>query len=62
MPKNRIYKARATKVGQILFLLGSSTGRDGIHGATMASSQFDEKALKKRSNVQIGDPFYGKNF
>jgi len=60
MPKNRIYKARATKVGQILFLLGSSTGRDGIHGATMASSQFDEKALKKRSNVQIGDPFYGK--
>lgn len=60
MPKNRMYKARATKVGQILFLLGSSTGRDGIHGATMASSQFDEKALKKRSNVQIGDPFYGK--
>ena len=60
MPKNRIYKARANKVGQILFLIGSSTGRDGIHGATMASSQFDEKALKKRSNVQIGDPFYGK--
>ncbi len=60
MPKNKIYKARATKAGQLLFLIGSSTGRDGIHGATMASSQFDEKALKRRSNVQIGDPFYGK--
>ncbi|GAB6078518.1 phosphoribosylformylglycinamidine synthase subunit PurL [Hydrogenobaculum acidophilum] len=60
MPKSKIYKARATKVGQLLFLIGSSTGRDGIHGATMASSQFDEKALKRRSNVQIGDPFYGK--
>ncbi len=60
MPKGKIYRARATKTGQLLFLVGSSTGRDGIHGATMASSQFDEKALKRRSNVQIGDPFYGK--
>jgi len=60
MPKGRLYRAKATKEGQLLFLVGSSTGRDGIHGATMASAQFDEKALKKRSNVQIGDPFYGK--
>ncbi len=60
MPKGKIYRARATKTGQLLFLVGSSTGRDGIHGATMASAQFDEKALKRRSNVQIGDPFYGK--
>lgn len=60
MPKGRIYRARATQKGQVLFLIGSSTGRDGIHGATMASAEFDEKALKKRSNVQIGDPFYGK--
>ncbi len=60
MPKGRLYRAKATSIGQILFLIGSSTGRDGIHGATMASAQFDEKALKRRSNVQIGDPFYGK--
>ncbi|NPA32224.1 MAG: phosphoribosylformylglycinamidine synthase subunit PurL [Aquificae bacterium] len=60
MPAGRIYRARATREGQLLFLIGSSTGRDGIHGAVMASGEFGEDAEKKRPSVQIGDPYYGK--
>ncbi|RLJ70216.1 phosphoribosylformylglycinamidine synthase [Hydrogenivirga caldilitoris] len=60
LPANRMYRARATKVGQLLFLIGSSTGRDGIHGAVMASGEFGEDAQEKRPNVQVGDPYFGK--
>jgi phosphoribosylformylglycinamidine synthase II len=57
----KMYRARATAPGQILFLIGSETGRDGIKGATMASAEFSEEDIEgKRPNVQIGDPFYGK--
>ncbi|NPA51464.1 MAG: phosphoribosylformylglycinamidine synthase subunit PurL [Aquificae bacterium] len=58
--KDRIFRARATKVGQKMILVGSATGRDGIHGATMASAEFSKDTEEKRPNVQIGDPFYGK--
>ncbi|GAB6066669.1 phosphoribosylformylglycinamidine synthase subunit PurL [Aquifex pyrophilus] len=60
MPAGKMYRARATREGQILFLIGSSTGRDGIHGAVMASGEFGEDVEEKRPNVQIGDPYFGK--
>ncbi len=60
LEKDKIFRARATKIGQKLVMVGSSTGRDGIHGATMASSEFSEETEEKRPNVQIGDPFFGK--
>ena len=60
LEKDRIFRARATKIGQKLVMVGSSTGRDGIHGATMASAEFSEETEEKRPNVQIGDPFFGK--
>ena len=60
MPAGRMFRARATKTGQLLFLIGSSTGRDGIHGAVMASGEFGEDAEEKRPNVQVGDPYFGK--
>ncbi len=60
MPAGRMYRARATKADQLLFLIGSSTGRDGIHGAVMASGEFGEDTEEKRSNVQVGDPYFGK--
>ncbi len=60
MPAGRIIRARATKPGQVLFLMGSTTGRDGVHGAVMASFEFGEDSEDKRPSVQIGDPFFGK--
>ncbi|WP_456384324.1 phosphoribosylformylglycinamidine synthase subunit PurL [Persephonella sp.] len=60
LEKDRIFRARATKIGQKMVMVGSSTGRDGIHGATMASAEFSEETEDKRPNVQIGDPFFGK--
>ncbi len=60
LEKDKMYRARATKVGQKLVMVGSATGRDGIHGATMASAEFSEETEDKRPNVQIGDPFFGK--
>ena len=60
LPAGRIYRARATQEGQLLFLIGSSTGRDGIHGAVMASGEFGEDVEEKRPNVQVGDPYFGK--
>lgn len=60
MPAGRLYRARATKVGQVLFLIGSSTGRDGIHGAVMASAEVSTETEEKRSTVQVGDPYFGK--
>ncbi|SNZ09433.1 phosphoribosylformylglycinamidine synthase [Persephonella hydrogeniphila] len=60
LEKDKIFRARATKIGQKMVMVGSSTGRDGIHGATMASAEFSEESESKRPNVQIGDPFFGK--
>jgi phosphoribosylformylglycinamidine synthase len=58
--KDRIFYAKATGVGNPLVYVGSKTGRDGIHGATMASAEFDEEAEAKRPTVQVGDPFTEK--
>src|SRR5258708_2655502 len=52
----RIFYAKATGVGKPIVYLGSKTGRDGIHGATMASAEFGEDAEGKRPTVQVGDP------
>ncbi len=60
IPGGRMIRARATEAGQSLVLLGSSTGRDGIHGAVMASYEMGEDTEDKRPNVQVGDPFFGK--
>jgi phosphoribosylformylglycinamidine synthase len=58
--KDEIFYATATGVGNPIVYLGSKTGRDGIHGATMASASFDEDAQEKRPTVQVGDPFSEK--
>ncbi len=55
-----IFYAKATGVGMPIVYLGSKTGRDGIHGATMASAEFGEGAEEKRPTVQVGDPFAEK--
>ena len=55
-----IFYAKATGVGNPIVYLGSKTGRDGIHGATMASAAFDADAEEKRPTVQVGDPFAEK--
>jgi phosphoribosylformylglycinamidine synthase len=57
---DRIFYAKATGVGKPIVYLGSKTGRDGIHGATMASAEFGESAEEKRPTVQVGDPFSEK--
>jgi phosphoribosylformylglycinamidine synthase len=59
-PKNRIFYARAKGKGNPVLYVGAKTGRDGIHGATMASAEFDEDLEEKRPNVQVGDPFKEK--
>jgi phosphoribosylformylglycinamidine synthase subunit PurL len=58
--KQRIFKGRATGVGNPVIYVGAKTGRDGIHGATMASESFSEESEKKRPTVQVGDPFTEK--
>jgi phosphoribosylformylglycinamidine synthase II len=55
-----IFKGVAKGVGNPLIYVGSKTGRDGIHGATMASEEFDESSEEKRPTVQVGDPFTEK--
>jgi phosphoribosylformylglycinamidine (FGAM) synthase-like enzyme len=55
-----IVKGVATGVGNSVYYVGAKTGRDGIHGATMASAEFDEKSAEKRPAVQVGDPFMEK--
>jgi phosphoribosylformylglycinamidine synthase len=55
-----IVKGAAKGVGNPVFYVGARTGRDGIHGATMASAEFDEKSAEKRPAVQVGDPFMEK--
>jgi len=57
---NRIAKAVAKGKGNPVFIVGSSTGRDGIHGATFASVELTEESESRRSNVQVGDPFAEK--
>ena len=58
--KEKIFYAKAEGAGNSVLYVGSKTGRDGIHGATMASAEFDEDLEKKRPNVQVGDPFKEK--
>jgi phosphoribosylformylglycinamidine synthase subunit PurL len=58
--KDQIFFGKATGVGNPVLYVGAKTGRDGIHGATMASAEFDEEALQKRPTVQVGDPFLEK--
>lgn len=58
--KDRIFLGKAAGVGNPLIYVGSKTGRDGIHGATMASDSFDDQAQQKRPTVQVGDPFTEK--
>jgi phosphoribosylformylglycinamidine synthase len=56
----KIFKGTASGVGNPVIYVGSKTGRDGIHGATMASAEFDEASEEKRPTVQVGDPFTEK--
>ena len=57
---DRIFYSRAAGPGNPMVYLGAKTGRDGIHGATMASAEFDENSAEKRPTVQVGDPFTEK--
>jgi phosphoribosylformylglycinamidine synthase subunit PurL len=58
--KDEIFYAKATGIGNPVIYVGAKTGRDGIHGATMASEEFTEGSDQKRPNVQMGDPFMEK--
>jgi phosphoribosylformylglycinamidine synthase len=58
--KDEIFYAKAAGEGNPVIYVGSKTGRDGIHGATMASEEFSEESEAKRPNVQVGDPFMEK--
>ena len=57
---DEIIKGVASGAGNAVYYVGAKTGRDGIHGATMASAEFDEKTEEKRPAVQVGDPFMEK--
>jgi phosphoribosylformylglycinamidine synthase len=60
-PKDKIFLARASGIGNPVIYVGAKTGRDGIHGASLlASAEFDEASSAKRPNVQIADPFLEK--
>ena len=59
-PKDQIFYGTASGVGNPVIYVGAKTGRDGIHGASMASAEFDEESEEKRPNVQVGDPFLEK--
>ncbi len=58
--KDKIFRGTAAGVGNPVIYFGSKTGRDGIHGATMASDSFDDQSEQKRPTVQVGDPFTEK--
>ncbi len=58
--QDEIFYARASGVGNPVIYVGAKTGRDGIHGASMASAEFTEESKQKRPNVQVGDPFLEK--
>ncbi|MGF1474926.1 MAG: phosphoribosylformylglycinamidine synthase subunit PurL [Geminicoccaceae bacterium] len=58
--KDKVFYARASGVGNPVLYVGAKTGRDGIHGATMASAEFSDDTAEKRPTVQVGDPFKGR--
>ncbi len=58
--RNKIFYSKAAGVGNPVIYVGAKTGRDGIHGATMASAEFSEDSEEKRPTVQVGDPFTEK--
>ena len=58
--QDKIYYARGAGAGQPIIYVGSKTGRDGIHGATMSSKEFDDDSASSRPTVQVGDPFTEK--
>ncbi len=58
--KDEIFYAKASGIGNPVIYVGAKTGRDGIHGASMASAEFTEESKQKRPNVQVGDPFLEK--
>lgn len=58
--QDKIFYSKASGVGNSVIYVGSKTGRDGIHGATMASAEFDDESEAKRPTVQVGDPFTEK--
>ncbi len=58
--RDEIFYAKASGIGNPVIYVGAKTGRDGIHGATMASEEFKEGSEQKRPNVQMGDPFMEK--
>ncbi len=60
LDSDKIFRGNASGVGNPVIYVGAKTGRDGIHGATMASAEFDEKTEEKRPTVQVGDPFVEK--
>ncbi len=60
MPVNQIFKGTASGEGNPVIYVGSKTGRDGIHGATMASAEFGQDSEEKKPTVQVGDPFTEK--
>lgn len=57
---DKIFYSAASGIGDSVVYVGSKTGRDGIHGATMASAEFDDNSEEKRPTVQVGDPFTEK--
>jgi phosphoribosylformylglycinamidine synthase subunit PurL len=59
-PADALVKGTAAGAGNPVYYVGSKTGRDGIHGATMASAEFDERSAEQRPAVQVGDPFMEK--
>src|SRR6202040_1753502 len=58
--KDEVFYAKAAGVGNPVIYVGARTGRDGIHGASLASAEFTEESKQKRPNVQVGDPFMEK--
>ena len=58
--KNKIFYSKAKGINKPVIYIGSKTGRDGIHGASMASAEFDKNAEEKKTTVQVGDPFTEK--
>ena len=58
--KNKIFYSKAKGINKSVVYVGSKTGRDGIHGASMASAEFDDNSEEKKPTVQVGDPFTEK--
>ena len=58
--KDKIFYSKAKGLNKSVVYVGSKTGRDGIHGASMASAEFDENSEEKKPTVQVGDPFTEK--